>query len=196
MAWLITLACAAFAAGCLEVDRLEVRIRYDERAEPTELAITYTNLSSSADDPKELDGDFEAILTAWKGDKYLVERAEKGLVVKDRRVYIEGGRLQAREVLLPLPGAEEIAAEDMVVVGGERLVVLSRSEGKVIETDGKVFETERNTVIAWPEDQREIYWIQDQQATTSDAKRKRLEENGRALAERFEAYRTQNPEPR
>jgi hypothetical protein len=193
---ILVLACSLGLAGCLEVERLEVRIRYDESLAPVALEITYRNLSSDADEPAKLEKDFDVIVAAWRGDAHLIDRAKEGWVVKERSVYLEDGRLHGREVLIPLPDAEWMPADEMLVSGGERIAVVRRDQGAIAESNGKVLESEKNTLIVWPDSQREIFWIQDTTVGASEAKRKSLERNGIALAKRFETYLKETAEAR
>jgi hypothetical protein len=78
--------------------------------------------------------------------------------------------------------------------GGERLLVLETEEAGAVETNGKLFKTDRNYIIVWPETQKELYWVQYFMTKTPKDKedremRERWKANGPKLVKLFEAYK-------
>jgi hypothetical protein len=172
-------------SGCLLPEKIETRIRFNEENAPAEVTIIYHNMSSEAKDDEALQSDFRELIDSWKGDKYLVQQAKQGLILKDRQVYLENGKLQAKE--LSVPTEENFLEEgDMVISRGERIVIVDADDAEIIETNGKILRTEQNYVIVWPEELREIYWIQ--RLLYDDEDKTRLERNRPKLIKMFEAY--------
>ncbi len=172
--------------GCLIPEKTETRIRFNEKNAPAEVTVIYHNISSEAKDEEALQSDFRDLIDSWKGDQYLVQQAKQGLILKERQVYLENGKLQARE--LSVPTEENFLVEgDMMISHGERIVVIEADDTEIIETNGKILRTERNYVIAWPETLKEIYWIQ--RPAFDDEDNKRIERNRPKLIKMFEAYK-------
>jgi hypothetical protein len=173
------------STGCLMPEKTETRIRFNEKNAPAEVTVIYHNISSEAKDEEALQSDFRDLIDSWKGDQYLVQQAKQGLILKERQVYLENGKLQAKE--LSVPTEENFLVEgDMMISHGERIVVIEADEAEIIETNGKILRTEENYVIVWPEELREIYWIQ--RPVFDDEDNKRIERNRPQLIKMFEAY--------
>jgi hypothetical protein len=171
--------------GCLIPEKTETRIRFNEKMRRLKLPsfiIIYRARPKTRSAPKR----FRDLIDSWKGDQYLVQQAKQGLILKERQVYLENGKLQARE--LSVPTEENFLVEgDMMISHGERIVVIEADDTEIIETNGKILRTERNYVIAWPETLKEIYWIQ--RPAFDDEDNKRIERNRPKLIKMFEAYK-------
>jgi len=151
---------ALFLTGCLYLEKSEVRVRFDDHHEPLDVTLIYHHLSSDATSPEGVEEDYRGLVEAWKGDVYVVDQAREGFVVRDRDVYVEDGHLCAREVLIP---AKEHLFEDgeMVISGGERILVFDDEEQTILESNGRIFTTGKNTIIVWPIDEKEIRWTEN-----------------------------------
>ncbi len=148
-------------SGCLFVEKIETRVRFlgknspSGEPQPAQVTILYHNISSDAENEKKLQEDFEELLKGEKGEGS-EDEIEEGLIIKKRHVYIENGKINVRAEAVP----EDGKIED-VIANGERILVLAKQEdNELIETNGKVFETEENYLIVWPVRLEEIYWIQ------------------------------------
>lgn len=172
-------------SGCIIPEKIETRIRFNEKNAPAEVTTIYHNLSSEAKDEEALQSDFNDLIDDWKGDQYLVQQAKQGLILKDRQVYLEKGKLQAKELAVPTEG-NFLEEEDMMISRGERIVVVKADDADIIETNGKILKTEHNYIIVWPEELKEIYWIQRGRYDEED--QKRIERNRPKLVKMFEAY--------
>lgn len=173
------------ATGCIIPEKIETRIRFNEKNAPAEVTTVYHNLSSEAKDEEALQSDFKDLIDDWKGDQYLVQQAKQGLILKDRQVYLEKGKLQAKELAVPTD-ENFLTGEDMMISHGERIVVVKAEDADIIETNGKTLKTDSNYIIVWPEELKEIYWIQRGRYDEED--QKRIERNRPKLIKMFEAY--------
>lgn len=183
--YFIAVLALLFATGCILPEKIETRIRFNEKNAPAEITTIYHNLSSEAKDEETLQSDFNDLIKDWKGDQYLVQQAKQGLVLKDRQVYFEKGKLQAKELAVPTDESF-LTGEDMMISHGERIVVVKAEDADIIETNGKTLKTDQNYIIVWPEELKEIYWIQRGRYEEED--QTRIERNRPKLAKMFEAY--------
>jgi len=186
--------CLVFFSSCLTAERTEIRIRYDEKDVPIEVTIRYSGISSDEEKEVDLAKDFQRMLDSWLGDAQLVDWAKKGFAVRERKVFLEGGKLQGREVLVPVENdLSDWFDEKLIVSNGERILVLDKDDGRIVDTNGKVVESEKNLFVVWPESAREIYFVQDYRSSWRPDAAKVIDRNAAELAKRFEAHLQKNP---
>lgn len=179
------------ASGCLFVEKIETRVRFlgknSKTGEPaqTQVTILYYNVSTDAETDQKLQEDFEELLKSEKAEGS-EEEVEDGMIIKKRHVYVEKGKINVRAEAVPEHGK----IED-VIANGERILVLEReSDNELAETNGKVFKTEENYIIVWPESLEEIYWIL-RLHPESDADKAAIERNRPKLVRMLEAHSKQ-----
>ncbi len=175
-------------SGCLFPEKIETRVRFSGKNSKTgefeqaQVTILYHNISSAAEDEKKLTQDFEELLKGEK-DEGSEDEVDDGMIIKKRHVYIENGKINVRAEAVP----EDGKIED-VIANGERILVLERQDDiELIETNGKIFKTEENYIIVWPESLEEIYWIQRFHAENDDDKAA-LERNRPKLVRMLEEH--------
>jgi hypothetical protein len=141
--------------GCLSVESYEIRIQFHGEDEPVTVTMIYRDISSAEAKLEDVQNDFESLMSDWKGDEYLLEQARDGFVVKERAVTIEDGKLVAYEkgVTNNLGDFKPIK-----VSNGERILLLEKDDDyELVESNGKIFKTDNNTLLVWPEDLPELY---------------------------------------
>ncbi|MCG3119189.1 MAG: hypothetical protein ALAOOOJD_01534 [bacterium] len=195
--FVLCLAAAAFLAltGCLLPERIENRVVYHDKNSPPQVTVIWHNLSSDAEDEEKLQKDFDDLIKdqiedkadTLESDLFLGAR-NRDMLIKERKLYLENGKLQLR--LTATPANKEFSD---LTSGGERLLVLDMEEAGAVETNGKLFKTDRNYIIVWPETQKELYWVQYFMAKTPKDKEEReawerWKANRPKLIKLFEAY--------
>jgi hypothetical protein len=108
------------------------------------------------------------------------------VLIKDRKIYLQDGKLQMRISAVPSDNKFEDLASN-----GERLIVVDSEDGKMLATNGKLLKTGRNYIIVWPERLKEIYWIQRVIPDAPDKDKEdweRWKQNRPKLIKMFEAY--------
>jgi len=173
-------------SACVFVDTVETRVRFHDDGSPPEISITWRDISSSAGDPDELKEDFQNIVDAWKSDEYVAERAENGMAIKDRQMYVENGVLNFRESGVLIDSTEG-SEWQFLVSHGERILVVDADDAEILETNGKVLETESNFVLAWPENLEEVYFLM-RLGEAEEEDREDIDRNRPQLIQMFEAY--------
>jgi hypothetical protein len=188
LAYLIAAAIMISLAGCIWPEEIETRVNYAGKNTPPQITVVWRNISSTAKDEKELKSDFEELVEDLKDSTSndLIAGIEKELLIKERKIYLQDGKLQAK--ISAVPGDEKF--EDLAS-NGERLVVVDSEAGRIIATNGRLLETESNYIIVWPESLKEIYWIQRLIPDAPDKDEedwKRWKQNRPKLVKMFEAY--------
>jgi hypothetical protein len=143
------------STGCLSVASYETHIQFHGENEPATVKMIYRDISSAETSDKEVRKDFESLIDDWKGDGFLLDRANEGFVVKERAVKIEDGKLVAYEkgVTKDLGDLTPIKVNN-----GERIMLLDRDEDyELVESNGKIINTDNNTLLVWPEDLPDLY---------------------------------------
>jgi hypothetical protein len=141
--------------GCLSVESYETRIQFHGEDKPVTVTMIYRDISSAEAKLEDVQGDFESLINDWKGDEYLIEQARDGFVVKERALTIEDGKLVGYErgVTNDLGDFKPIK-----VSNGERILLVEKDDDyELVESNGKIFKTDNNTLLVWPEDIPELY---------------------------------------
>lgn len=173
--------------GCLLPETVENRIRYVDQNTPPQITVIWRNISSDAKNDKELQEDFaELVKEADSADTDIFVGLKKDLIIRERQVYIEDGKLNVRISGIPRTGPFEDLASN-----GERMLVLDMEEAGRVETNGTLLKTEENYIIVWPESMKEIVWTNRLVPGEANEDLKRWEQNRPALIKMFEAYKKQ-----
>lgn len=195
----LCLAAGAFLAltGCLIPERIENRVIYTDKNSPPQVTVIWHNLSSDAENDEKLQKDFDDLIDdqiedkddTLESDLFLGAR-NRDMRIKERKLYLENGKLQFR--ITAIPASKEFSD---LTSNGERLLVLEMEEAGAVETNGKLFKTDSNYIIVWPETQKELYWVQYFMAKTPKDKedremRERWKVNRPKLVKLFEAYQS------
>lgn len=177
------------ATGCLFPEKIETRIRFNEKSKITgdaakaQVTIVYHNISSDAKEEKDFEKDFEELL---KGkEKVSEDEKQDGIIVKERSIEIVNGQINSRT-----SGVPENDRLEGIVANGERILIVegSEEEGVAIEaTNGKVLNTGKNYIIVWPSDLEEIYWVQRYTPEDEDDKTA-IARNQPRLLQKLEAH--------
>ncbi|MGH7595766.1 MAG: hypothetical protein ACREOI_05405 [bacterium] len=208
-AYLIAAILLVSLSGCIWPEEIETRVHYRDNNTPPQITITWRNLSSMAENEKELKDDFDRLVEDLEDSTAsdLVAGIDKELLIKDRQIYLHNGKLQARIAAVPLDEKfEDLSSngERIMVVesesggifegsssNGEGTIVFELESGGIIETNGKLLKTDHNYIIVWPESLKEIYWIQRLIPETPNKDKEdweRWKQNRAKLIKMFEAY--------
>lgn len=176
-------------AGCIWPEEIETRVQYAGKNAPPQITVVWRNISSTAKDEKELKSDFEELVEDLEDSTSndLIAGIEKEILIKNRQIYLQDGKLQAKISAVP----SEDKFEDLAS-NGERIIVVDAEAGKIIATNGKLLKTERNYIIVWPESLKEIYWTQRLIPDTPEKNDEDWEiwkQNRPRLIKMFEAYK-------
>jgi len=176
MKWIKSILLGAMVlwlSGCYVCETIETRIQLGENGKQARVTIIYRNISSGEAKEKDVQHDFDQLLKDWQGDDYLLDRAQEGLIVRNREVFIDHGVLTARVTGIMRDISDQYS---FWVSHGERIMIYETDDDyKLVETNGKILKTEKNTLIIWPEEAKELYWKQQiSELPGSFAKNKKL----------------------
>ncbi|MFQ5641853.1 MAG: hypothetical protein ACE5IR_28085 [bacterium] len=144
-----------FLSSCHFSEYIEYRIILGEDGKRAEMITTYSNISSGEEREKDVKNDFERLLRDWQDDDYLLQRAEDGVVVKKRELFIEDEKLIGRETGI-IKDITDIYT--FWVSNGERIMIFDADDYELVESNGKILKTPKNTLIVWPDDAKELSW--------------------------------------
>ncbi len=145
--------------GCYFSETVETRITLNDKASPkATVLIEYANISSGEAKLDDVKKDFDQLIKDWQGDEYLLDRAQEGMVVKNRELFIRDGKIVGRVAGI----MKDI--DDMYKfweIDGEKIMLFEDGDDyEIVETNGKILKTDKNTLIVWPEDTAELRWTQ------------------------------------
>lgn len=143
--------------GCLTFDTVTTRIQIQDKDKPAILSVAYSGISSSEAKDEDVRKDFEYLIEEWQGDDYLVDQADEGIIVKDRNVWEENGQIHSSMTGL-IPDLDKVY--DFWEENEERILLVDIDEGdyELVETNGQILATEKNRLIYWPKNEKELYW--------------------------------------
>ena len=175
-----------FLAGCLTVDTIQTRIQIREEGKPALLTITHLGFSSGEAKPGDVRKDFDHLISEWQGDEYLIARAKEGIVVRDRRVWEENGRINGSMTGL----VEKIdGLYPFWERNGERILLVEcEEEFDLAETNGRILKTENNRLIVWDAGEKVLSWTLRRNFESES-----IEKNRPRFARMFREY-LRNPE--
>ncbi|MFQ5769271.1 MAG: hypothetical protein ACE5HX_01955 [bacterium] len=153
----ITLFTLLAIQGCYFSEFIETRIFLSEDNKPAKIIINYQNISSGEAKTSDVRNDFDELIKDWKGDEYLLERAEERLFIKNREVFIQDDKVCARVTGI-IKDLNDVYS--FWVSNGERIMMFDDEDYELVESNGKILKTNKNTLIVWPDDARELYWKQ------------------------------------
>ena len=174
-----------FLSGCVVIEEITTTIKMDKNKKSASITEEYKNISSDKNRPKQVKADFEIFLGACVGDEFIRERAGEGVLVKSRSVYIEDEKVIFRTQGL----VEDINDLIYFLVGnGERIMLFEEAkEYEIIETNGKIWKTDKNTFIIWPFEYSELRW-----KVRIIEKSKNFEKNQKIFTEMTKKYLDEN----
>jgi hypothetical protein len=143
--------------SCLTYRSIEYRIIFNENFDQGKIAVNYNDIQSSENEIEKQEKDFKDLIELLFGDEFLLDNVDEGIYVKDRKLWKEDGILKAT-----FNGIfKELKLDDseLKIENEERILIL-KNDGDTYECNGKVLQTEKNVIMVWPKDQKELYWKQ------------------------------------
>lgn len=147
-------------SGCYFSETIETRISLHGQVSPkATVFIEYSNISSAEADLDDVKTDFEELLKAWQGDEYLLDRAEEGLFVKSRELFIRDGKIVGRATGIMKDIDDTYKFWE---IEDEKIMLFDDESGdyELVETNGKILKTDKNILIVWPKEATELRWAQ------------------------------------
>ncbi|MFC2088219.1 hypothetical protein ACFLSX_01330 [Calditrichota bacterium] len=144
-------------SGCLTYQTAEFRLRFNDnsRTEGTIEAVYY-NIETSEVILKDQQQDFRELIEHYQGDKFLLDNISDGIYIKERELYEKNGILIGgyKGIFRNL----KFDNEPLKFTNDEFMMIIDTENDDIIETNGKIIKSEKNIIITWPKDQKELYW--------------------------------------
>jgi hypothetical protein len=143
--------------SCLTYRSIEFHINFNENFDRGTITVNYNDIQSSEEEAEKQEEDFNDLIELLFGDEFLLDNVNEGIYVKDRKLWKEDGILKANFTGI----FQDLKLEDseLKIENEERMLIL-KNDGDTYECNGKVLHTEKNVIMVWPKDQRELYWKQ------------------------------------
>lgn len=171
--------------GCNICETVETRIVLHEKSSPqATVLIEYGNISSGEDKLEDVKKDFAQLVKDWQGDQYLLDSADEGIVVKSRELLVRDNKIMGRVtgIMKDIGDSYKLWSID-----NERIMLFDDMSGdyELVETNGQVLKTNKNTLIVWPEEATELRWTQ---RLTEEAKSDDFEKNRPVMVKMLQEY--------
>ncbi len=144
-------------SGCLTYETAEIRITFNENSHTDgTIEVIYSNIRTSEAELTDQKKDFEELIGHYISDKFLLDNMADGVYVKERELFEKNGILIGKYSGIfrnfkfdnePLKSSNE-----------EYIILIDAESDGLVETNGKVVKSEKNIIISWPIDQKELYW--------------------------------------
>jgi len=157
---LLSLSLVTMFFGCIISEEIETKIQLNADGKTASAVIEYKNISSGEAEPADVQKDFNNLIEDWQGDQYLLDRAEEGLFIKNREVFIRDGKIVGRVTGI-MKDVDKLYS--FWVSHNERIMIFeteSDNDYELVETNGKILKTDKNTLIIWPDTASELRWQQ------------------------------------
>ena len=133
-------------SGCLVSETIEYKLILNDDGKSGKVTVVMRNVQSDESDPDKQEKDFKELISNWKSDKYLIEQVEKGFYVKERKLYLEKGKLVWKETSL-FADIRKLIPE--YTSDNTTRISLGDTTGLQITTNGKIIAEDDSTVIVW-----------------------------------------------
>ena len=142
-------------SGCLWYEVVEYTIHFNENLNSGSITILYSNIQSTERDTAKIRSDFGDLLNMVTGDEHLLDGVENGIYIKERGLLEENGQLKAYEKAI----FRDLKVEDekATIQNDQRIMIFSNDDKDKIECNGKTEKLEKNTMLIWPKEQRDLY---------------------------------------
>ena len=138
--------------GCLTYETVEYRVSLNPDGKSGTLIVKFTNIESSSDEADNQNDDFRELIEKWKGDKYLLERMNDGVYIKQRDLKLMNGVLVWKEVGI---FSDVQKMKDGISSTDTTRIAMGKDE-TVLATNGVVLVSKDSTVIEWPPNTRDF----------------------------------------
>ena len=186
--WMVCLGIPLLLTGCLTVDNIKTTIDIQDEKKPAVVTIRYEGFSSGEAKGEDVKKDFDYLIEEWKGDEYLLDRAEEGMVVRDRQLMIEGHEINGVMTGL-VQDLDDLY--DIWEQNGERILMVEfdADDFELTETNGSLIKTEKNRLIVWPAETKHMQWTMKR-----ISKSESIEKNKPIMLKMFKEYLKENPQ--
>jgi len=140
--------------GCLTYHVVEYTIDYADDFNSGKFSVTYSDIRSSEAEEEKQEKDFDELLDLYQGDMFLLDQVDEGIYVKERKLYEKDGKIFGS--YSGIFQKVRIDDNEMNVRNDERYVLLDISPKEKIETNGKVYRSENNALLVWPNHQKHL----------------------------------------
>jgi hypothetical protein len=151
--------------SCLTYRAVTYKINFNERFDHGTVNVDYKDIRSSEKEPKKQEEDFKEAVRLLFEDDFLLDNVEEGIYVKDRKLWEDNGILKAS--FSGIFKELNVDGNKLDVQNDERILFINESDVDV-ESNGKVLKSDKNIVLIWPKDQRELTWTMKDIDTAKD----------------------------
>ncbi|NQT26500.1 hypothetical protein HQ585_14195 [candidate division KSB1 bacterium] len=185
--WIFCLLIPLCFTGCLTVDTIKTTIDIQDEDKPAVLTIRYEGLSSAEGLLKDVKKDFNYLIEEWQGDEYLLERADEGILVRDRQLLIEDNKINSVMIGL-VQDLDDLY--DIWEQNGERILMVEFDDDdfELTETNGYLLKTEKNRLIVWPSHIKQMQWTMKRVFESES-----IDKNRPMMLKMFKEYLKKNP---
>lgn len=186
--WMFCLLVPLFLTGCLTVDTIKTTIDIQDKEKPAIVTIQYGGFSSGEAKLEDVKKDFDYMIEEWKGDEALLDWAKEGMLVRDRQLMIENEKIQGVVTGL-VQDLDDLY--DFWEQNGERILMVEFDEEdfELTETNGLPIKTEKNRLIVWPSETKQLHWTMER---ISDSES--IEKNRPIMMKMLKKYLKENPQ--
>ena len=183
--WFPLVCLLLLLSACLTVEQISTRIIFEQDKNVIRIHILYDNIASAEAVEKDVEADFEYLIDQVEDEAYLLERLEQGFYMKNRRLFIAGGKIMAEEELITRD-PESLKKEFGLVLDSARwMLPIDKGDDdfEVIAHNGTLLKVGDKSHLIWPETTGEIY-LQSRLRELPE----HFEQNRRHMVRKLEQY--------
>ena len=141
-------------AGCLTYSKVIYEIEFDEKFESGWIQVSYINIQSSEENTEKQNSDFDELIQMLEGDSFLLDTMEEGIYIQNRTLVESDAKLNASYT--GIFRKLKFDSQELKTSKNERTLTIEKEEGDILESNGKIMESNDSYLISWPKDQRKL----------------------------------------
>lgn len=153
--------------GCLIQERQEVRVQFTPGG--AEVWVKESGWKSSEEETEKIKEDFDELIQKYTtSDLEHVLSEHAGVYVLDKKIFLKGDKIHTEYHGLAAQGSLAMSG-NFTKRNDEIVHVLNAPENAKVESNGKIFRTDKNIVLTWPEVSKTLTWSYVDEAAVKKA---------------------------
>ena len=141
-------------SSCLTYKTIQYTIDFTDNFDRGTITVAYADIRSSEKEKEKQIEDFDDLIRYYQDDELLLDQVNKGVYVKEIKLFEEDNKIMG--YFSGIFQKLKIEDSEMKVRNGERFILLDISESEEVETNGKVYRSEKTALVVWPIDQKHL----------------------------------------
>lgn len=156
---LIAIILCFLCSGCLNYEKVSTKIIIDDSG-AGRLEQSFEGLDSTETEDKKIHSDYEDLMAAFSDEQIQKEKEDHGIEIVDWQTDVNADGKVFAAFSANFDVKEFLSKnEEYQIINGEFIAIVNKEEGFLLESNGTLFETEKNYIMVWPNIEGPIQWL-------------------------------------